>query len=73
MNRYDKFEVIYTFFDPMDGHIESDYLGDMSAEQILRSYPAVREEDLESAKINGSVTVTLSIASGDMVKLPYMG
>lgn len=73
MDKNDKFEVIYMFQDPMDGHMESDYLGDMDVEQILDAYPEISQSKLESAKRNGEETVILNIATGDMVKLTYIG
>ncbi|GEM_PF-4165169 len=73
MEKNEKFEVVYMFFDPMDGHMEADYLGEMDAEQVLSSYPEISESQIESVKRNGEATITLNVASGDMVKLSYTG
>ncbi|HNS33372.1 MAG TPA: hypothetical protein PKN36_10450 [bacterium] len=73
MEKDEIFEVMYMFLDPMDGHIEGDYLGDMNVEELLRAYPELSMRHLEEAKRKGDDTVILNYATGDMVKLTYMG
>ena len=73
IDKDDVFEIMYFFQDPEFGTLESDYLGVMFGEEILRRFPEVSESKLEEIKRVGSGTVILSVISGDYISINYVG
>jgi len=73
MDKNEKFEVVYMFQDPMDGHMDGDYLGDIDVEGLLEDYPEISESQLEEIKKDGEGTIILNYITGDMLKLTYIG
>ncbi len=63
------FEVIYYKSDDAEG----DYLGKMTGEEILESFPEVTEEDLERIIEDGEGSIILNIIAGDLLYLYYVG